>query len=390
MIFKIEQVLRKSNTAEPRDLGDQFALLVSGVVDYAIFMLDPAGVIVTWNEGAQRIKGYTATEVIGRHFSIFYPPAEVRNRKPDWELEVAKREGRYEEEGWRLRKDGTRFWANVIITALRDETGRLRGFGKVTRDLTEWKRIDDLRNAEREAEVTRLHAHADRMAELERTKADFLNLASHELRGPMTVIRGYNSMLADGTLSPGQFASVARLLDLKLAQMDRLIEQMLETARLERDDLELEQEEFDLRFVVQEQIDILRPLTRDHRLVLDAGDPAPLVRGDRTRISTVVANFLDNAIKYSPDGGEIRCSACLRDSRAIVSVRDEGLGIAPEHMPRLFSRFGRLPTEENMNIPGTGLGLFLCKEIANRHGGDITVRSKPGVGSEFTLTLPPV
>ena len=390
MIFKIEQVLRKSNTAEPRDLGDQFALLVSGVVDYAIFMLDPAGVIVTWNEGAQRIKGYKATEVIGRHFSIFYPPAEVRNRKPDWELEVAKREGRYEEEGWRLRKDGTRFWANVIITALRDETGRLRGFGKVTRDLTEWKRIDDLRNAEREAEVTRLHAHADRMAELERTKADFLNLASHELRGPMTVIRGYNSMLADGTLSPGQFASVARLLDLKLAQMDRLIEQMLETARLERDDLELEQEEFDLRFVVQEQIDILRPLTRDHRLVLDAGDPAPLVRGDRTRISTVVANFLDNAIKYSPDGGEIRCSACLRDSRAIVSVRDEGLGIAPEHMPRLFSRFGRLPTEENMNIPGTGLGLFLCKEIANRHGGDITVRSKPGVGSEFTLKLPPV
>ena len=383
-------MLRKSNTAEPRDLGDQFALLVSGVVDYAIFMLDPAGVIVTWNEGAQRIKGYTATEVVGRHFSIFYPPAEVRNRKPDWELEVAKREGRYEEEGWRLRKDGTRFWANVIITALRDETGRLRGFGKVTRDLTEWKRIDDLRNAEREAEVTRLHAHADRMAELERTKADFLNLASHELRGPMTVIRGYNSMLADGTLSPGQFASVARLLDLKLAQMDRLIEQMLETARLERDDLELEQEEFDLRFVVQEQIDILRPLTRDHRLVLDAGDPAPLVRGDRTRISTVVANFLDNAIKYSPDGGEIRCSACLRDSRAIVSVRDEGLGIAPEHMPRLFSRFGRLPTEENMNIPGTGLGLFLCKEIANRHGGDITVRSKPGVGSEFTLTLPPV
>ena len=390
MIFKIEQVLRKSNTAEPRDLGDQFALLVSGVVDYAIFMLDPAGVIVTWNEGAQRIKGYKATEVIGRHFSIFYPPAEVRNRKPDWELEVAKREGRYEEEGWRLRKDGTRFWANVIITALRDETGRLRGFGKVTRDLTEWKRIEDLRNAERDAEVTRLHAHADRMAELERTKADFLNLASHELRGPMTVIRGYNSMLADGTLSPGQFASVARLLDLKLAQMDRLIEQMLETARLERDDLELEQEEFDLRFVVQEQIDILRPLTRDHRLVLDAGDPAPLVRGDRTRISTVVANFLDNAIKYSPDGGEIRCSACLRDSRAIVSVRDEGLGIAPEHMPRLFSRFGRLPTEENMNIPGTGLGLFLCKEIANRHGGDITVRSKPGVGSEFTLKLPPV
>jgi len=383
-------VLRKSNTAEPRDLGDQFALLVSGVVDYAIFMLDPAGVIVTWNEGAQRIKGYTATEVVGRHFSIFYPPAEVRNRKPDWELEVAKREGRYEEEGWRIRKDGTRFWANVIITALRDESGRLRGFGKVTRDLTEQKRIEDGRNAQREAETARLRAHADRMAELEQTKAEFLNLASHELRGPMTVIRGYNSMLADGTIPPAQFASVARLLEVKIAQMDHLIEQMLETARLEHDDIPLAQETFDMRFVVQEQIDTLRPLTRGHRVVFDAADPAPLVRGDRTRIATIVANFLDNAIKYSPDGGEIRCSACVRDSRAVVSVRDEGVGIAREHMPRLFTRFGRLPTAENMTIPGTGLGLFLCKEIANRHGGKITVRSEPGLGSEFTLTLPAV
>src|SRR2546430_3369240 len=158
-------VLRKANTTA--ELGDQFALLVSGVVDYAIFMLDPAGVIVTWNEGAQRIKGYTATEVIGRHFSIFYPPAEVRNRKPDWELEVAKREGRYEEEGWRLRKDGSRFWASVVITALRDDSGRLRGFGKVTRDLTERHEADELRNAEREAEAARLRIHADRMADPE-------------------------------------------------------------------------------------------------------------------------------------------------------------------------------------------------------------------------------
>ena len=111
-------------------LGDQFALFISSVVDYAIFMLDPAGVIVTWNEGAQRIKGYRADEVIGRHFSIFYPAEDAKNRKPDWELEVAKREGRYEEESWRVRKDGSRFWASVVITALRDESGRLRGFGK--------------------------------------------------------------------------------------------------------------------------------------------------------------------------------------------------------------------------------------------------------------------
>src|SRR5436189_4044910 len=167
-------------------------------------MLDPTGTIVTWNEGAQRIKGYTADEVIGRHFSMFYPPDEVRNDKPGWELEVAKREGRYEEEAWRLRKDGTRFWASVVITALRDETGRLRGFGKVTRDLTERKRQDERRNAERDAEETRLRQHAERMVELERTKAEFLNLASHELRSPLTVLRGYNSMLEDGSIPAEQ------------------------------------------------------------------------------------------------------------------------------------------------------------------------------------------
>src|SRR6266705_5590592 len=158
----------------PEALGDQFALLVSSVVDYAIFMLDAAGVVVTWNEGAQRIKGYHADEIIGRHFSVFYPTEDARNRKPDWELEVARREGRYEEEGWRVRKDGTRFWASVVITALRDETGRLRGYAKVTRDLTERKRQEEARSAERDRESALLRAHAKRMEDLERTKTQFL------------------------------------------------------------------------------------------------------------------------------------------------------------------------------------------------------------------------
>jgi len=381
-------VLRKSNTTEPRDLGDQFALLVSGVVDYGIFMLDPTGVIVTWNEGAQRIKGYAADEIIGRHFSVFYPAEAVRNRKPDWELEVAKREGRYEEEGWRIRKDGTRFWANVIITALRDESGRLRGFGKVTRDLSERHAEEVHRSAEREREAMLLRAHAERMAELERTKTHFLNLASHELRGPLTVIRGYNSMLADGSIPPAQIPAVSRLLEIKLAQMDRLVEQMLETARLEDDAPELADETFDLRLVAQEQIDVFRPLAEGRLLLMDGGDLDVVVRGDRLRIATIVANLIDNALKYSPQGGEVHCRVGRRESQAYVTVRDAGLGIAAEHMPRLFTRFGRLPTDENVTIPGTGLGLFLCKEIAARHGGDITVVSAPGMGSEFTLVLP--
>ncbi|MFI6097056.1 PAS domain S-box protein [Lentzea sp. NPDC051213] len=119
-----------------------FRLLVQGVRDYGIFMLDPGGHIVSWNAGAERIKGYTADEIIGRHFSTFYPPEDVQSGKPDWELRVARAEGTLEDEGWRVRKDGTRFWANVIITALRGEDGELRGFGKVTRDMTERRRAE--------------------------------------------------------------------------------------------------------------------------------------------------------------------------------------------------------------------------------------------------------
>ena len=378
--------MRKGNaTAE---VGDQFKLLVSHVVDYAIFMLDPTGHIVTWNEGAERIKGYTADEIIGRHFSIFYPAQEAQIRKPDWELEVAKRDGRYEEEGWRIRKDGSRFWASVVITALRDDTGRLRGFGKVTRDLTERRMRDEARNAERDREAARLRTHADRMADLERTKTQFLNLASHELRGPLTVLRGYSSMLGEGAIPVEQIPAVARLLETKLAQMDRLVEQMLETARLEHDTFDMFRETFDLADVVQEQVDVFRPLSPNHRFTVDSDGVPLLVQGDRARIGTIVSNLMDNAVKYSPDGGEIRCAARSLGSQVYASVRDEGIGIAPEQMATLFTRFGRLPTEANVTIPGTGLGLFLCREVAMRHGGDVTVKSTQGEGSEFTLTLP--
>lgn len=381
-------MLRSTGSPGPTVVGDQFALLVSSVIDYAIFMLDPSGVIVTWNEGAQRIKGYRADEIIGRHFSVFYPAEDARNRKPDWELEVAKREGRYEEEGWRIRKDGTRFWASVVINAVRDETGRLRGFGKVTRDMTERHEMELRRHAQHEAEDAQLRDYASRMAELDRTKTQFLHIASHELRGPLTVLRGYNSMLEEGSIPVDQIPKVAHLLEGKLAQMDMLIEQMLETARLEQETLEVLHQRFDLGDVARAQAAVFRPLMDTHNLLMSC-DAGPLVvTGDKPRIGTVVANLLDNALKYSPAGGEICVTTGQHESVAFVSVRDQGLGIAPEHLSSLFLRFGRLPTEENVTIPGTGLGLFLCREIATRHGGDITVHSRPGVGSEFTLTLP--
>ena len=215
-------VARKA-AVELERIQAMFGLLVSGVL-----ALDPDGHVITWNEGAQRIKGYTAEEIIGRHISIFYPEEDVRAGRPSWELVVAAREGRYEHIGWRLRSDGSRFWADVVITALRDETGELRGFAKVTRDLTIQQAEEERKNEERRREAEQLRAHAERMGQLERSKAEFLNLASHELRGPLTVVRGYVSMMEDGTISTDQVPRVARLLAGKLAQMELLIQQMLE------------------------------------------------------------------------------------------------------------------------------------------------------------------
>jgi PAS domain S-box-containing protein len=368
---------QRSSAQQLQHSEEGFDLLVSAVVDYAIFMLDPSGTVITWNEGAQRAKGYTRDEIVGRHFSVFYTPEAIAAGVPKRALETAAREGRFVDEGWRVRKDGTRFWASVVITALRDESGQIRGFGKVTRDIT------DRHDAEE-----RLRAHSRRMEELEHAKAQFLDLAAHELRGPLTLIRGYNSLLEQGGLPPERISQIAHLLEGKLSQVDLLVEQMLEMARLENERLELDLEVFDLTQVATDQVARFRPIASPGELQMAAGNQQAMVRADRTRIAAIVGNLIDNAIKYSPGGGEIRCAVGSEDGQCFVTVSDHGLGISTEHMPLLFKRFSRLPTPENKSITGTGLALYLCQEIARRHGGEITVSSIPRQGSEFTLRLP--
>ena len=367
---------------------EHFRLLVESVLDYGIFMLDPEGRVASWNAGAERIKGWTAGEIIGRHFSIFYPREAKESGWPQHELSVATREGRFEDEGWRIRKDGTRFWANVVITAMFDHEGVLRGFAKVTRDLTmrrqaELERLDRER---READAARLYA--SRLAELERAKTEFLNLASHELRGPLAVARGYISMVADGSLEPVRLTELAPIIEGKLAQMEGLVQKMLETARLDYDQLMMAVQETDLSELVREQLEALRPvLPSAHRLTADIA-PGIVAHADRDRLRSVVRNLLDNALKYSPEGGEVRVKVAERAGRAFISVADEGIGIDPEDLERIFDRFTRLEHPDTMNVGGTGLGLYLSREIARRHGGDILVESLPGSGSRFTMSIP--
>jgi signal transduction histidine kinase len=302
---------------------------------------------------------------------------------------VAQRDGRFEEEGWRLRKDGSRFRASVVITALRDSRGRLRGFGKVTRDITNRWIAEERRAEELRMEAARHREQAERMMLLEKAKGDFLNLASHELRGPLAVLKGYVSMFEDRTMAADELPDVLPVLTMKVHEMELLVHQMLETARLEEDRLVLRPEPFDLREVVERVVARFRPVTRTtHRLLLSVPDAPAVVDADLGRVETVITNLVDNAVKYSPGGGAVCAAVFAETGRVVVSVEDEGIGIADDAIPRLFTRFGRIQTPENAHISGTGLGLYLSREIARRHGGDILVEPLPIRGTRFTFVLP--
>ncbi len=231
----------------------------------------------------------------------------------------------------------------------------------------------------------------ERLTALERTKSEFLNLASHELRGPLTLLRGYLSMLSDGELgelNPEVMQALPVMVQ-KADQMNGLVEQMIEAARLEEGRLELHPADTDLRELAHLAVEMVRPLAnRSHNLVFEQPPEAIRAVVDRERIATILGNLLSNAIKYSPAGGRISCSVLRKGAYAIISVTDEGLGIPPEQVDKLFTRFGRLVTRETEHIGGTGLGLYLSRELARLHGGDVTVESEPGRGSTFSLSLP--
>jgi signal transduction histidine kinase len=240
-----------------------------------------------------------------------------------------------------------------------------------------------------DAEARRLHEHIERTRSMEEMRSDFLKLASHELRGPIGVVRGYFSMMADKTLDADALERAMPIIERKLNDMNALVNEMLETARLDEGLTRLERQPQSLRSLITAATSAIQSqLTPRHRLHLRLPSSAVLVNVDAGRIETILRNLFDNAIKFSPDGGEISCRVTVARGIARVAVVDHGLGIPAEQMHRLFTRFSRLVTPQNSHISGTGLGLYLSRELARLHGGDITARSTPGGGASFALTLP--
>jgi PAS domain S-box-containing protein len=371
----------------PSDGTDIHRLLVESVHDYAIFALDAEGHVTSWNAGAQRLKGYAPEEIIGQHFSIFYPTEVAAGGHPERELAIAADRGSYEEEGWRVRRDGTRFWANVVITPLRDEDGTLVGFAKVTRDLTE----------RREAERRRLE-DARRVAEAEaanRAKSDFLASLSHELRTPLNAIGGYLELLALGIHGPVTDAQRESMERIQTSQRHllALISDLLNYSRLEVGRIDYDIGPVGLNVLLGDVRSVVEPLAAARDIALEWPPPGPglaaaRVLADTPRADQVLLNLLTNAIKYTEPGGRVTVSIeCDEDSIAIV-VTDTGIGIPADQVEAIFEPFTQLGRSHTSAHEGIGLGLAISRELARAMGGDISVVSEAGRGSAFTLSLP--
>ncbi|WP_338811448.1 ATP-binding protein (plasmid) [Agrobacterium leguminum] len=368
-------VLLKKRESDLTESEERFRQLVEGVSDYGIFGLDPDGRVVSWNAGAERITGYGADEIIGQHFSRFYP-AQTRDTFPADELAKAALHGRTEAEGWRLRKDGSRFWSHVVVTALQDETGRLRGFSKITRDITERKQFEEALLAAREDAVRASNA-----------KSEFLSRMSHELRTPLNAVLGFAQLLEMDMTDAESRESIAQILRAGRHLLS-LIDEVLDMARIEAGRMDLTVEPQSVAEVIDEAVSLARPLCSKQHIRIEVAAPAEpdlMVLADRRRLLQVFLNLLSNAVKYNRPSGSVTVSHCAMSDHIRIEVSDTGPGIPADRVARLFTPFDRL--EAGISQEGTGLGLALSKHLVDAMGGTLGFSNREG-GATFYVDLP--
>ncbi len=392
---QVEELVREK-TAESetaRERAELYKLMAENISDYAICMLAADGTVLTWNEGGMRIVGYMPDEVIGKHFSLFYDQEARAKNHPQHELDTAIREGRYEEEGWRVRKDGSTYWANVVINAIKKPDGTLLGFSKVVRDLTEFKRLES-EKAQTKAELERTNTTlAKTNAELEqagKAKDIFLATMSHELRTPLNSILGFNDIMLLGYSGPLTETQVkqANYIKSSAAHLLSLINDILDLAKVESGKMELHPTPIEVTRMVSDVASELEAMAEHKSLYLhvNSNGPVPQALADERALRQIVTNLISNAIKFTDSGGiDVDCAAA--NGKVIVRVKDTGIGICEEDQSKLFQGFVQLARSDRKQ-EGTGLGLALSKRLAELMHGEITLSSQIGAGSCFTLSLP--
>lgn len=365
--------------------SETFRLMIDAVRDYGIFMLNPSGHIVSWNAGAERIKGYRADEVIGRHFSVFYPEDAIERGWPAHELKMALADGRFEDEGWRVRKNGSRFWANVVITSLFDEVGRHVGFTKVTRDLTERRSYEQALRMSEE----RLARANEELERKNRDLQEFAFVAGHDLQEPLRKINTFGEILEAeyrDALGENGRLYVDRM-RVSAQRMSELVRDLLAYSRLStrREPFE----PVDLGRIVVEVLGDLQILLDESGGDVEIG-PMPVIAADPMQMRQLFQNLIGNALKFRRPGVQPRVRVALeRDDREqnvlVFVVEDNGVGFEERNLERIFDPFQRLHSRSEFE--GTGLGLSICRRIVERHQGSITATSMPGEGSVFIVTL---
>ena len=363
---------RRSNEEKLRQGEERFRLLIEGVQDYALYMLDNDGLVSSWNSGAQRIYGYSASEVLGRHFSWLYPAEEIKSGLPWQQLRAAVNDGRSSHEGWRVRKNGERFWAQTVITALHDAEGAPYGFAKMTQDLTPQRQV-------KEAEDT-----ARRMNE-------FIAMLAHELRTPLApILNAVETMertRSGGTSDVPLLGVIAR----QTRHLARIVDDLIDINRIARGTLGIARNNVDLAEAVKQSVESVRPSVdrAQQRLEVVLPQPPLAVFGDIHRLTQVISNILNNACRYTPSGGTISISARIMADDIVLTIRDTGRGIPTEDLERIFNLFDQGSKLSGETASGLGIGLSLARRIVELHGGTITVESAGlGKGSAFHVRLP--